>query len=114
MNEQQARNRGYSFSGCYEWSKEKLAEKLESYKDEGYKAVIVTVPDSKYSRGIPETGYAIYIEHKFFSTREKKDLSERLRLIENRKSLALKEYQKQLKDIDNEANKMKTRLSELG
>lgn len=60
MNARQAEEKGYSFTGIYGRDKDEVKARGEVIKKAGNKTVLVTVPDSKYSRGGRGTGYSIY------------------------------------------------------
>ena len=51
---------GYSFTGIYERSKKIVKERAIQKRKDGYFAVVVTIPDSKYSRGYVGVGYSVY------------------------------------------------------
>jgi len=113
MTEKQAREKGYSFTGNYERSKETIKEQAEEYKKEGYKVVICTVPDSPLSRGGAGTGYSIYAEPKYFIDKEIKDINNRLSRIDKRKQDALEKYNKEIEDIENDRKRLEERLKEI-
>jgi len=113
MKIKEAEEKGYSFTGSYERSRERLTEAIKEIKRKGYKCSIVTEPDSKLSRGSIGTGYSIYAEEKYFTDEEINDLNERLSNIEARKIKALKVYEEKVKEIDEEEEAMKSRLQEL-
>lgn len=112
MREKQAEEKGYRYTGSYERSKEKIKEELKEYKEQGYKAVIVEVPDSKLSRGYGGMGYSIYAEQKYFIDREVKDINSRLSNIDSRKQNALDEYNKRIAEIENDKINLEARLKE--
>jgi prefoldin subunit 5 len=113
MNEQQAREKGYEYTGYYERFKDKLTDKLEAIRKAGFKAVIVTVPDSPYSRGIVGVGYAIYVEHRYNVVRTITELEKRIQQIDSRKAYAFEEYQKALIQIEKEEKDMISRIVKL-
>lgn len=65
MTKTAAQSKGLVFTGAYERSKEKLRTELQKLKSKGYKAYLVTVPDSPLSRGCVGVGYSIYAEPKY-------------------------------------------------
>lgn len=60
MNEQQARTNGYQHHGAYSTDKEVVKERAAQLRAAGNKAVVVTIPPNKYSRGSRSTGYSVY------------------------------------------------------
>ena len=60
MNENQARHEGYLFTGAYSRDRKEMKVIAEKEKKEGYLTVIVTIPDSPYSRGTIGKGYSVY------------------------------------------------------
>ena len=115
MNGQQAIASGYHFTGAYErsYNKEKLQEQIKEIRKSGYKAIIVTIPDSPLSRGSIGKGYSIYAEKKYFTDRERKELEAQLKQIPNRKVSAWDGYQESLQKIDNEKIELERRLEAL-
>jgi len=113
MNEKQAQQKGYRFTGDYERDKESLKERANEYKKQGYKVVICAVPDSPLSRGVVGVGYSIYAEEKYFIDKEVKELETRLNEIDDRKQLALNEYNNKISLIDKNKERMEERLKSL-
>jgi len=113
MNEKQAQQKGYSFTGDYERDKEELKERANEYKKQGYKVVICTVPDSPLSRGGVGVGYSIHAEEKYFIDREVKKIEIKLSHIDNEKQDALNEYNNTIAEIDSNKEKMENRLRSL-
>jgi hypothetical protein len=113
MNEQQARQSGYSFTGVYTRDRGEVGIRRDALTKEGYKAVIVTVPDSPLSRGPKGTGWSVYAERKYFVDKEKTDLRQRLSMIEPRKERAQKKYEEELVLIENDRVNYQNRLDEL-
>lgn len=62
VSEKQARAQGYEYHGAYEryGGLEKIKERAKELRKQGNKAMVVYVPDSKYSRGGGGGGHAIY------------------------------------------------------
>jgi len=99
MTEQEAKQKGYSFTGIYKSSKEEVKErKLSEFK--GYKSVIVPAKASGYERcGYKKgqiTGYSLYVEHKYFEDREYRETLSKLGKIEQRQAEAKENYEKAL------------------
>ncbi len=58
MNEKQAREKGYLFIGIYTRSLEEAKTKAKELREQGYKAAVVTKPDSKHdNRECPPREY---------------------------------------------------------
>ncbi len=113
MNEQQARDIGYSFTGIYERNKDDVTQRLNDMREMGYKAVIVTVPDSPLSRGTVGTGYSVYAEREYFTDKEIAKITARLSGIDSKKENALESYRNTLADIESDKASMEQRLGEL-
>lgn len=114
MYRKQAEEKGYSSTGYYNRIKERLQEDLNNnFKSKGYKAIIVTIPDSKLSRGPIGTGYSIFAEEKYFTDREKEDLINKLNRIPGEKEYYFQEYQKEIRKIEEEETRIKERLQKL-
>ena len=114
MNEKQARDRGYSFTGVYNFAKEDSVARLDQIKANRYKAILVYIPTSKYSRGGGSGGYSVYAEAKYFNDIERCDLQVRVAGIPYQREKALDDYQAVLKKIYNNENRFNARLGELG
>jgi hypothetical protein len=79
MNEQTARNKGLQYTGIYERNTESLKPRLEEIRKAGYKAYIVTVPDSPYSRSsCIGTGYSVYTEPRYQADNAAKTSQQRI------------------------------------
>jgi hypothetical protein len=78
MNERQANEKGYSYTGIYARYKNEVQVRLDKIRSNGYRAVMVTVPDSPYSRGVIGVGYSVYAERKYFTDKERQELQKRL------------------------------------
>lgn len=113
MNEKQAEEKGYNFTGIYEFDEVPVKDKLEKIRQSGYKAVMVMVPGSSLSRGGPRRGYSVYAENKYFTDKEKIDLRKRLAHISPRKLTAWENYQKESDEISEDERKMGVRLAQL-
>jgi len=62
MNERAALEEGYHFTGIYTSNKEEAKTKAKELRVNGNKAMVVTVPPSKYSRGYHGDGYSVYLK----------------------------------------------------
>lgn len=62
MNEKEAMAQGYQFTGIYERATKKDIVKAQAatLRKLGNKAIVVKVPDSKYSRGPRSYGWSVY------------------------------------------------------
>lgn len=83
MTKEQAQAKGLVFTGIYERNKETAQTKLEEIRAKGYKAYLVTVPDSPYSRAaiigkIIGKGWSVYAEIKYANDLHAADLKARI------------------------------------
>ena len=113
MTEQQAREKGYSYTGAYERFKDELNDDIQRLKKQGYKCAIVTVPDSKLSRGPISCGYSIYAEQRYFNDKRIADLKQRLGWIEGQKTRALEKYEAELQKIEEDRVRMEAELEKI-
>jgi hypothetical protein len=113
MTEKQAMEKGFQFTGNYERWKEKLVDKLNELKKDGYKCTIVTVPDSQYSRGPRGCGYSIYAERKYYVDERRRELQDSLNRIESRKARAWEKYAQTLSEIENDKLELEEELEKL-
>lgn len=58
--EAKLRKEGYSYRGIYSRSREEMKERAIQERAKGFYAVVVTIPDSPYSRGTIGVGYSVY------------------------------------------------------
>lgn len=70
MTEKNARDRGLEFTGVYGRDQDEVRNRAETMKRNGYKVMVVRVPDSPYSRGIIGVGYSVYAEKKYFNDQQ--------------------------------------------
>lgn len=62
MTKQTAISKGLVYLGHYHREKSATEQCVADYRARGYKAYVVTAPDSPYSRGPIGTGYCVYGE----------------------------------------------------
>jgi hypothetical protein len=60
MNEKQAIQAGYSFSGAYSYDKEEMKDRAKEERCKGNKAIVVNCPPDRLSRGHRGMGYCVY------------------------------------------------------
>lgn len=113
MNEQQARDRGYEFEGMYTRRHEEVLKAQADMKKQGFRSVIVTVPDNPLSRGGGGRGWSLYVEERYILLKRQKDLTERISQMPARRKLAFDEYQQVLADLDKTEANLSERLSEV-
>ena len=99
MNEKQAQEQGYRFTGIYTRYIEDTKIRAKEIRAKGYKAVTVTVPDSPYSRGTIGRGYSVYAEKRYGWDKSIVILEKRLSNIGMEKMRAWERYQKELEEI---------------
>lgn len=102
MTEQNARQRGLCYTGIYERSKEDLKPRLDAIRAKGYKAYIVTVPDSPYSRSACiSRGYSVYVERKYILDEQAESTRQRLKVRHPAEREHLKKhYEQQIAELD--------------
>lgn len=113
MTEKQANQEGLRFTGYYGRSKEDAKVEAQTLRIMGYRAVLVTVPDSPLSRGGRSTGYSVYAEKKYFDYKRMKDIEMHLANSDEWKQHAYMEYLKRVKEIDDKINNLKKELDYL-
>lgn len=113
MNKKQAESKGYRFTGVYESDKEKVIARRDELKQKGYKAIVVTVPPNKLSRGFHGDGYSLYAEQRYFNDEEIVTLKQRLSQIGDRKARALKSYQADIALIEDDEQRWQNELTKL-
>jgi uncharacterized protein YeaO (DUF488 family) len=77
MNKQTAQTNGLVFTGIYTRDKDVAVIRCGFLRDNGYKAHVVTVPDSPQSRGPIGTGYSVYAENKWARDQRADELRKR-------------------------------------
>ncbi len=114
MNEKQAREKDYTYTGCYSHDKEELkTKKKERFTDKGYRAVIVTVPHNPLSRSNYGTGYTIYVEERYRTDEEIERLSNEYDRIPERLLEAQETHDAQIAEINQRKEEIRTRLNKL-
>lgn len=95
--EREAKERGYRFTGVYDWDKEKVKTRQKEFA--GYKTLLVNVPSSKLSRSSRGMGYSVYIEPRYFRDREIERLKKVIALEDIRLAVAFEAYEKDVATI---------------
>lgn len=113
MNEKQAAGKGYSFTGTYSFDKEEVKEAAKLIRTAGYKAITVTVPFSKLSRGGGGEGYSVYAERRYFTDRMIERCKNSLAGIASRLSRAKEDYKEAVSEINTDEESLRQRLEEL-
>lgn len=97
MNERQAREKGYQFSGYYSKNRVEVKQWIEDERKKGNKAILVTVPQHPLSRGYHGTGYSVY----------------HIISPDNKKILELKQINTQIENLEYERIKLLEQLKEV-
>jgi hypothetical protein len=114
MNEKQATEKGYRYTGIYSRDIEEVKNTRDvRFRDKGYKAVLVTKKDSAYSRGPRGVGYSIYAEEKYFVDLKKQMLKTRLLTIPAELVSLQAEFEQAQKKLYAEAENLQTELKAL-
>lgn len=113
MNEQQAREKGLTYTGYYERSKDALQGKLDEFHRLKYKAAIITVPDNPLSRGVIGVGYSIYVEKRYRVDREIVVIKKLLQDIPDNLKQARIKYDVEVAEICLKEATLRDRLSKL-
>jgi predicted xylose isomerase-like sugar epimerase len=113
MKKLEAIKAGYQFTGMYKRDKEEVQAEVRELKKQGYKAVVVTEPDSPLSRGPKGTGYSVFAEQKYLRVKELQDNEKRMSYIGERKRMALDEYQRTLREIEDDEQQIREEIERL-
>lgn len=97
MDERQAREKGYGYTGIYGRDKDVIKERAEQEKAKGNKVIVVTVPDSKLSRGGGGDGYSVYV----------------IKSEANKKEEKIASLKQQLAHLNYEKDQLGTKLNEV-
>ena len=100
MNKQQAESQQLIYHGAYNQGKEVIKTRAQELRRKGYRAVVVDIPASKYSRGSHSMGYALYVEKKFFNDERINELNKWISDIPRQKADALSTYNTKLAELD--------------
>ncbi|MHA1410895.1 MAG: hypothetical protein ACTSQY_11405 [Candidatus Odinarchaeia archaeon] len=113
MNERQAIEKGYSFTGVYKNNKEDVKARKVEFKS--YKTVIVPVKANPYSRGQKTgiTGYSLYAEQKYFVDQRIKELEKEVDSFTNKMRDLSYEFEQKRAELITRNNESKFRLNKL-
>lgn len=111
MTVREAEERGYRFTGIYNFNKEETKARKVEYK--GFKTLLVFAPSSKYSRGGGGGGWSIYVEPKYFTMKLIKELEEKINYEKTELELLEKEYLKKIDEVKNKAIENRKLLLEM-
>jgi hypothetical protein len=114
MNEKQAMEKGYGFTGAYSHDKDEMKTRLEEYKKVGYKGAVVSIPPNPLSRGHHGMGYSVYIEERYFLDEREEKIKNSLKGIDGRKKRALEKYHEALKEIEQDKDSLEKNLLMIG
>jgi len=95
MNERQAEEAGYHFTGAYSHDKEEMKAQAKQEREKGYLAIVVNCPPNPLSRGHHGMGYSVYHKEtpeltvRLKAEKEAKELEERTVLENAKTSLSL-------------------------
>jgi len=104
MNEREARNRDYQFTGIYSrWKDEAIEARMAEIKKDGCKAVWV-----KSDSG----GYSIYADERYFANETLKNFDKEMQGIVNTKQWLLDKYQEELKKVQEREERLIQRKEE--
>ena len=96
--EKEAIERGYVFTGVYDWDREKVKARQKEFT--GYKTLLVSVPPSKLSRSSHGMGYSIYIEPRYERDQRAEHFKKVVADKERRLAAAKKDYEDALAKIE--------------
>ncbi len=114
MNERQAEQEGYQFTGHYSHDRNEQKANAKKIREEtGYSAIVVNTPTSKLSRGSHEMGYSVYAEKKYFLKKSLDSYQQRLSAIPTRMADAEIAYQEALSKIRIDEQNCKDQIADL-
>jgi 16S rRNA C1402 N4-methylase RsmH len=99
MTKKQVELKHYRFTGSYSHYKEDQKEEALKIRKQGFKAVVVDIPTSKYSWDTKIMGYSVYAEKKYFDYQNKISAEKELQNIPKQKEQLKKEYEEKLNKI---------------
>jgi len=101
MNERQAESEGLQFTGIYSRNKEEARARLDQERAShpGAKLKLVTVPDSKLSRGGGGKGWSIYADRVYFLQERLKDLDSSIAAHYSHEQSMLARHRKELETL---------------
>jgi len=118
MTEDEARDRGYSFTGVYEYHKEDLVLRAAEMKAKGYRTVVVPSRASGYERhaGVKRgmvLGYSLYAGRRYFVDQSIHDIQVEMQGIPKRRSYLLGEYNRLLSEVNAREARLTSHLTGL-
>jgi hypothetical protein len=102
MNRKQAEEKGYCYTGFYSRSKEAMKAKAAEIRalGNGFKAIVVDIPDSKYSRGGVGTGYSVYVNGRYCMYDNMVHAEKVLKELPAAREYYKKQYEEKMKKLD--------------
>ena len=111
MNRKQAEEKGYSSTGVYSKDREVIKLAVKEEKKKGNKAVTVSIPPNKYSRGHHGTSHSMFVM-KSAENIKKDKIGNCQRRIERVKN-DLDRKRQEVKDLEIDLVKMYTELNNI-
>lgn len=113
MNKAQAKQQGLQFHGTYERNKELLKPRAAELRKRGYRAVIVTIPRDKYSRGHGGPGYSIYVDESYFNDQRIVHLQDDIGRYEIRRRKIESDYAQAIVELNQQWDRQAKELQQL-
>ena len=114
MTRNQAIAKGFQFTGYYERDEEKAKDHWAKIVSQGYKAVLVTIPDSPYSRGEIGRGWSVYAEKKYYLDAKAKEIQTLIKNFGPSFQLLLTKHAAEVEERKNMLNGWKDWLAKNG
>ena len=115
MEKHEALEKGYSFTGVYERSKEMVKEKQKSLEYCSYRTVICPSRQTGYERSCGAkkgqiSGYCLFVEAKYHEDKQIEKLKEKINNAQKNRDILKKEYEEKLAKFELEVEEAKTQL----
>jgi hypothetical protein len=113
LTEKTAKQRGYTWTAIYGRRLQEIQDRCDKIKEQGFKAIVVRVPDNPLSRGPIGEGYSVYAEPLYNMTKTLKEYEERLARFPDERQYHTKEYTKKIDEINALEDDFRQRVARL-
>lgn len=102
MNKETATKRGFQFCGIYERSEFDAKIRLEEIRKQGYKTLLVTVPDDPRCAGGRGRGYSVYVEKSYLMDHRAASIRASIKLHKNSVLMENTRHQERMNELNDE------------
>jgi hypothetical protein len=107
MTRRQAEEKGYQFTGSYNWNSETQKTEAARIRQEfGCRACVVFIPSSPLSRGSKSGGYSVYADRTYFAKRRLAEVQKRQTTIPAQRQRLQDEFEQNVAKLEAEQERL--------